>query len=122
MKDRTVYTAPAELRNKQIVLQRRTEAPDPAGTGQLLETWSDVGDPLWAKIEPLSGRKLWLARQAQARSTHEITILYRRDVEEQLLSWRARRLDGRVLNFESALNRDSLNEELVIMAIEEENR
>ena len=116
---------PGELRNKPIILQSVTKARDAAG--QMIETWStwtggQAGDvePLWASVKPLSGREFWLAKEAQARATHRLNLLYQPGIQGSLFAMRAMLNDGsgRIFNFESVLNLDERNEALEIMAIE----
>ena len=61
-----------ELRQR-VTHQTRTLARTPTSAGQRVETWSD-GVEYWAKVEPLSGRELWTARQLQATTSHRITM------------------------------------------------
>jgi head-tail adaptor len=56
---------------QRVVYQSCTLASTPTSAGQKIETW-DVGTEYWAKVEPLSGRELWTARQLQATTTHRI--------------------------------------------------
>lgn len=102
---------PAEKRDKLLTLQARTQTAD--ATGQLLETWSDVAR-VWASVRPLAGRELLLAKQAQARLSHRITILYRAGITPTMRAV----MGSRVFHFESVINRDEANEELLIEAVE----
>lgn len=102
----------AEHRNRLLHLQVRSQTQ--AADGQLVETWTDVAQ-VWAHIAPISGREMWLAKQAQARVTHRITILYRPGI---LPTMRAT-MNGRIFHFESVTNREELNEELEILATEQ---
>jgi len=98
-------------RNKQITLQwmvqTRTEG------GEVTETPLNVAT-VWAAVEPLKAREAWQAKQSQATTSHKITILYHPGITSRMrATW-----DGRVFNFESVVNVDEANRELLIMATE----
>jgi head-tail adaptor len=59
--------------NKRVTYQTCTRAKTATSAGQKIETW-DEGTDYWAKVEPLSGRELWTARQLQASTTARITM------------------------------------------------
>lgn len=43
--------------------------------GEIATTWSDTAD-VRAAIEPLSGRELWAAQQAQAQTSYRVRLRY----------------------------------------------
>jgi len=101
----------AGKRNKRITIQSLTETTTDGG--EVTETASDVAE-VWAAIEPLSARETWFARQSQATTTHKITMLYRPDVTSRMrATW-----DDRTFNFESVVNMDEANREMLITATE----
>jgi head-tail adaptor len=116
---------PAELRNKPLWIQAVTKAAD--ANQQQIESWAaapgiqtDANGVVWASVKPISGREFWLARQAQARATHRINVLWQPGFVDGDFTLRAQLADGsgRIFNFESVLNVDERNEALEIMAIE----
>ena len=60
-------------RNKRLRIERDTASTQDS-EGHVTETWTKVADR-WCKVEPLSGRELWDARQIQPDTTHRITML-----------------------------------------------
>jgi len=110
MPDRLAITD-AEHRNRRLTVQERIQTQ--ADDGQLIETWTDVAD-VWASVKPIGGREMWLAQQAQARTTHRINILYRPGITPTMRAvW-----GDRVFQFERVINREELNLELEILATE----
>jgi SPP1 family predicted phage head-tail adaptor len=61
-----------DLRHR-VTWQVNAPARTPASAGQKLNNWTDRGT-FWARVEPLSGRELWTARQLQASTTLRITM------------------------------------------------
>jgi head-tail adaptor len=61
-----------ELRH-QVTWQTNTPAATPTSGGQELPNWSTVGVH-FAKVEPLTGRELWNAKQIKATSTIKVTM------------------------------------------------
>lgn len=68
-----------------VTLQR------PGGTqdalGQRVTTWTDVAT-VNAKVEPLTGRDAFLARQMQASTTHRVTMRWMAVLRDMDASWR----------------------------------
>lgn len=60
--------------NDKVQPQRR--APGTNGVGQALDTWIDVGLPLWAKVEYLRGREWFAAAQEQATADARVTVRF----------------------------------------------
>lgn len=60
-----------QLRHR-VHIERDT-ATTQGDEGHTTESWTFVAKR-WAKIEPLSGRELWDARQLQPQTTHKITM------------------------------------------------
>jgi len=102
-----------DLRSR-VVWQVNQRARTPASGGQKLDNWVDQGT-FWARIEPLSGRELWIARQLQAGTTHRVTMRAVGAIKpgDRLI------LPGpRYLYVESVYRLDELNEFLRIEASE----
>ena len=103
----------AGKRDKWITIQLTPEVTS-AG-GEVTE-----GDPItvcrvWAAIEPLSARETWAAMESQSLASHRITIPYVSGITSRMRAlWR-----GRTFHFESVLNTEESNRELVITATEE---
>lgn len=60
----------------RIRLQRRSSAKD--ALGQEGVGWVDVGQPLWADVQPLSGRERLAGQAIHSEVNHTITIRYQR--------------------------------------------
>ncbi|MDD5353021.1 MAG: phage head closure protein [Candidatus Omnitrophica bacterium] len=88
-------------------LQHATYAQD--SSGSTTETWTDIAS-IWAKIQPLSGRLLDVAKQAQSEVTHEITIRYRENVTPD----KRIKYGSRIFVIESVINIDERNYWLVL--------
>jgi SPP1 family predicted phage head-tail adaptor len=75
-------------------LRHRIEVLKPTRTqdlyGQEVLSFVSVGER-WAAVEFMSGKELNYARQAQARSTHKITMRFDSDIKP---SWRVRHGDA----------------------------
>ena len=61
----------------EVQLQKPTNTRDTGGG--LTETWSTLAN-LWADIKPLRGAETYRQGQVQEKTTHLITIRYRRDI------------------------------------------
>jgi SPP1 family predicted phage head-tail adaptor len=103
---------PAGKRNKKVTLQSLTIATDE--NGETTETAATIAT-VWASIEPLNSREQYYANQVQSTTTHKITILYHPSVTTRTQAvW-----NGRTFNFDSVINLDEANRELLIMATEQ---
>jgi SPP1 family predicted phage head-tail adaptor len=101
----------AGSRNKHLTLQKLTESTTVGG--EVTETAVDTAK-VWAAIEPLSSREAWQAQQSQATTTHKITMLYMPGVTSRMQAVWA----GRTFRFESVVNLDEANRELMVTATE----
>lgn len=97
----------------ELVHEIRFESPVLDDAGEKTDDWNDEGVE-WAKIEPLAGRKLFLALQSDSRITHEITVAWREGVQPD---WRIV-FKERVFYIERVMNILELDVKLEIMAIE----
>lgn len=71
--------AAGDLRHR-VTYQTATEALD--NFGQPIQTWSS-GTEIWARVEPLSGRELEIARQQRADVSHVVTVRGDRAINPQ---------------------------------------
>ena len=60
--------------NKPVKLQLKGKTSDDIGGFE--ETWSNVADPYWVKIEPLHGRQAYEVGQRFSAVTHVVTGRY----------------------------------------------
>ena len=98
-----------ELRDR-ITIQGASSAPQPGG-GKV-KTWTDVGLPIWAKIEPLSGGEAFAQGIARNTQFYRVTIRYRSDVTPaNRIMW-----GGVALNIRTAGDPDPRGEALVMTA------
>lgn len=84
----------------RITLQQETQTGDGAGGYQL--GWQDVAT-LWAEVEPLRGREVYIADRPESRVTHRMTIRYRSDITHRMRVSH----DGRLFNIRAAINADA---------------
>lgn len=99
-----------ELRHR-VTLQRKEITED--ALKQQSEVWTDIAT-VWARIEPLSGREYFAARQENAEVTAKITIRYRKDVTPDMRAVS----EGRVFDVLSVINPEERNISLVLMCKE----
>jgi head-tail adaptor len=87
-----------------------------AVSGERVVNWKTLIPEWRCGIEPLSGREFWGARQAGSAVTHRIHAHWQ---PAPLIHPGMRLVIGsRVLNFESVINVDERNQDLLIMATE----
>jgi SPP1 family predicted phage head-tail adaptor len=104
-----------DLRHR-LRLERPTEGALDSH-GQLPEGWEAVGY-LWAKIEPLSGRELDLARQQEARTTHRVTVRHNRAIGTRMRLVRGEGDTSRVLQIVSVLDVEEAHDVMQLLAVE----
>ena len=102
----------AGRRDKRITIQQMVQATTEGG--EVTETPLNIATGIWAAIKPLDARETWQAKQSQATTTHTITILYIPGITSRMRAVRG----SRTFNFESVVNVDEANRELVITATE----
>lgn len=99
-----------------LILERKVQKRD-AG-GNVTTAWELVLPVVWVNLRPLTGRELLLAKTAEARVSHRLTMAWRPDLDTIGLdsTFRFRRQAGpsgnRVLNVEAVRDRDEAHEEL----------
>ncbi len=102
------------------LLRHRLEIQEPVESEKLsgfkAKSWQTFAT-VWGRIEPLSGKELWTAQQAQAQTTHKLTVRCG-DLRYASATMRAT-YGGRVFNFSAPpMNREERNVELTILAQE----
>jgi SPP1 family predicted phage head-tail adaptor len=98
----------AGKRNKQIVLQRKTQTTD--DYGGIVDTWTTYAT-VWARVAPLKGRELIAAKAAQSEVTTRIEMLYRSGViEDDRVVY-----GGKYYNISAVIDPEEKHEELQIM-------
>lgn len=101
----------AGKKNKLITIQQVTQTV--TDEGEATEAWTEYKQA-WAAIEPLSSREQWYAKQSQATQSHKITIWYVSGITTRMrATW-----DSRTFNFDSVVNPEEADRELVINATE----
>lgn len=82
--------------------------------GGVVTEWRAMG-VLWAHVEPLSGRKLELARQLEPRVSHRVTLRFHPSlkVRDRLLLH-----SSRALHVHSVIDTDERHDETVVLAEE----
>lgn len=102
---------PRGAMTRRISIQSIDKTPTSTGqTSDLPVTLVSV----WAKIEPLDGRELYLAKAQQDSTTHLITMPYYPGITAKMQAvW-----SGRTFNFTSVVNVEEADRELKIRAEE----
>jgi SPP1 family predicted phage head-tail adaptor len=101
--------------NKRIELQLNSEETAAYTTtlGGLSTTYA-TSSTVWASIEPLSGRELFVAQQAQSDVDMKVTIRYYSG-----LTTRYRvKFGSRYFGIQSIINTNEKNEEMILMCKE----
>jgi SPP1 family predicted phage head-tail adaptor len=99
---------------------QRLGTPTPDAFGALTQNWGVIATR-WGRVEPLSGRELFAARQVQADVTHRVTMRY---LDGGILPTdRLCRLDGsgnvvQVLNIGDILDQDMQHRVLTLLVKE----
>jgi SPP1 family predicted phage head-tail adaptor len=101
---------PGSLRQR-IELQSRTDTQD--ATGQAVPTWATYAT-VWAAIEPLTGRELIAAKQAQSQDTVKVRCRYLTGI----LTTHRVLFGTRILAINAVINLDERNRELNLMCTE----
>lgn len=103
---------PLSQMRDRVTIQSRTQTRDTRGG--TVDTWAEVAE-VWARVEPLSGREFWQAQQAQAQTTHKVTIRY----YDGLTSTHRLLYGSRVLNIDSVIDVESRKREHQLLCKEE---
>lgn len=97
----------------RIAIQTNTPTQD--SYGEPVTSWATVAT-VWAAVEMLSGRELFVAQQAQSEATVRFRIR-RRDVDaRQRVSW-----DGRTFGVESVIHDPTNRRETLLMCKENQD-
>ena len=99
-----------KLRHK-IEIQSPLETRDT--NGEVSTVWIATGI-VWASVEPLSGRELWLAQQIQSEVSVRIRLRYLRGIT----TGHRVNFGGRLFDIKAAINAAERNEELELLCTE----
>jgi len=99
-----------ELRH-YVTLERQTTTQN--NIGEPIVTWIEFA-PTYAKIEPLTGREYFSAKEKQNEVTTRITIRFVDGVTEDMRV----NHNGRIYEIDAVLNVDERNERIQIMCHE----
>ena len=97
--------------NKRIIIQENTPTQD--SNGEFVDTWTPYLT-CWAAVEPLSGNRLWQARQANAEVDGVVRIRYRSGIEPTMRI----KFGDRYLNIQSIIQPKEDREELHLLYTE----
>lgn len=103
--------------NKRIKILKFNEVPDGAGgyldNWQTGEGWLELAT-VWASVNPLRGRELFQAQQAQSEISHKVIIRHREGIDSsQIIVLNNRRLD-----ISYVINPGEKNQYLELMCVE----
>lgn len=73
----------SRLKHRVTILRPPDPETDVDEAGQPLDDWISVSET-WAAIEPLRGRELFAAQQANAEVTTRITVRYRTGIDRTM--------------------------------------
>ena len=101
----------------RVAIQDATETRD--AHGGVSRAWS-TSATVWASVEPLQGRELWLAQQVQAQATVRVRMRYRSGLDSTM---RLQLLDGdgnaeKTYNIEAVMDLGERGRELEILCAE----
>lgn len=96
---------------KRITIQSIDTTP--TASGETADTATEFARA-WARIEPLTGREAWIAKEQQATTTHRINLRYQPGITSRMRAV----LGTRVFNFTDVRDLDEMHEELEILATE----
>ncbi|WP_017993829.1 phage head closure protein [Rhizobium leguminosarum] len=92
----------ASSANTRIVVQTPTETSDEFGGRSV--AWNDLVS-LWAVVEPMAGREIYVSAQQQSRVDARILIRYRSDLSDTTTASRNRvQVDSRFYNIAAVRN------------------
>lgn len=90
--------------NVRISIQSAATTDD--GAGGRYETWSDAFT-VWAEVEPMTGREIYVNAQLQSRVDARITIRYKSELSDTQVTAKYRVKNGtRVYNIQAVRNLD----------------
>lgn len=88
--------------DKRIIVQTAAETDD--GYGGRATAWSDTLT-LWAVVEPMAGREIYVNAQLQSRVDARITIRYQSSLSDTTIAAKSRIVTGsRVYNVKAVRN------------------
>ena len=101
-----------KLRHR-LIIQRPPVVPVRDSTGAEVETWEPVS-AVWGRVEPLSGRELYAARQFNAEVSHRVTMRF----AEGIIPTMRVLFGSRAFDVHAVLNPDERNRELQLACSE----
>ena len=101
----------AGLRNRHGIIESSTLLPN--SYGERIATWTEYARR-WGRIRALSGKEQLQAKQVNASTTHEITVLYC----EGLTPAMRYRYGERVFNISSVNDVEDRHHEMILMCEE----
>ncbi len=96
----------------RVTIERATMSRD--DYGEEIETFATLVT-VWAGIEPTSGKENIHGGKEASLNSYNIIMRYTDITPHDRINWSAK---GRVFNVESILNRDEINKQLTISAVE----
>lgn len=88
--------------NNRVIIQSPVSTPDDAG-GRV-DTWSDALT-VWAVIEPMAGREMFLSSQLQSRVDARVTIRFQSSLADTTLAAKNRvKFGTRIYNIKAVKN------------------
>lgn len=104
--------AAAGKRRHKVTFESQTTTKN-ATNGENTSVWKYEAQA-WVAIEPVSAREVAIAKSFSARTSHKITILYRRDI---LPTWRVK-YGSRIFTIDGIINVDESNVEQILYCSE----
>ena len=106
-----------------VTIETLTEVDD--GHGGLIDSWAVVQSRKAARVRPLQGRELEVAKQVNARISHEVALRYWRGYHADLDGGRARvvyheRIDRTFDVVAPPIDVGELHEDVLLMCAEEQ--
>ena len=102
--------------NRRLLIQARNASPDTYGAQQL--TWAAL-TPVWADIQPLTGRELQSAQRVASEVSHQIIVRYQAIFADTRVVAGYRALyKGRVFNLHASLIEEEKNAVVTLLASE----
>lgn len=98
--------------NRRVLIQRRNTTTD-AVYGSRSTQWVDVAT-VWAQISPMGGQEVLLAEAIKSKSTHQVTMRYRTNIDPTCRIV----YQGRYFDINSMNDVDTAHEYLQLMCTE----
>ena len=96
----------------RIIIQSKQKTPD--GEGGWTYTWEDMAED-WANVMPLRAEEKLQYQQVNVQASHEITMRYRPDINNELRVV----YNGRYFDIVELINVGERNRELKLICVEQ---